>query len=30
VKDGIVEWRDAHARAAHVEEFEQMCPGRKT
>ena len=26
VKDGIVEWRDAHARAAHVEEFEQMCP----
>ncbi len=26
VKDGIVEWRDAHARAAHVEEFEQLCP----
>jgi twitching motility protein PilT len=25
VKDGLVEWRDAHARAAHVEEFEQLC-----
>jgi twitching motility protein PilT len=24
VKDGLVEWRDAHARAAHVEEFEQL------
>ena len=28
VKDGLVDWRDAHARAAHVEEFEQLCPGR--
>ena len=26
VKDGIVEWRDAHDRAAHVEEFEQLMP----
>jgi twitching motility protein PilT len=26
VKDGHVDWRDAHARAAHVEEFEQLCP----
>ena len=26
VKDGLVEWRDAHARAAHVEEFEKLCP----
>jgi twitching motility protein PilT len=26
VKDGSVDWRDAHARAAHVEEFEQLCP----
>jgi twitching motility protein PilT len=26
VKDGLVEWRDAQARAAHVEEFEQLCP----
>ncbi len=26
VKEGIVDWRDAHARAAHVEEFEQLCP----
>jgi twitching motility protein PilT len=26
VKDGLVEWRDAHARAAHVEEFEQLAP----
>ncbi len=25
VKDGLVEWREAHARAAHVEEFEQLC-----
>jgi twitching motility protein PilT len=24
VKDGLVEWRDAQARAAHVEEFEQL------
>jgi twitching motility protein PilT len=26
VKDGQVEWRDAHARAAHVDEFEQLSP----
>jgi twitching motility protein PilT len=26
VKGGLVEWRDAHARAAHVEEFEQLSP----
>jgi twitching motility protein PilT len=26
VKDGLVEWRDAHARAVHVQEFEQLCP----
>jgi twitching motility protein PilT len=26
VKEGSVEWRDAHARAVHVEEFEQLCP----
>ena len=26
VKDGLVEWRDAHARAVHVEEFEQLAP----
>jgi twitching motility protein PilT len=26
VRDGLVEWRDAHARAAHVEEFEQLVP----
>ncbi len=26
VTDGLVEWRDAHARAAHVEEFEQLSP----
>jgi Tfp pilus assembly pilus retraction ATPase PilT len=25
-KDGLVEWRDAQARAAHVEEFETLCP----
>jgi twitching motility protein PilT len=25
VKEGVVDWRDAHARAAHVEEFEQMA-----
>jgi len=30
VKDGTVDWRDAHARAAHVEEFEQLCPAPKT
>jgi twitching motility protein PilT len=28
VKEGVVDWRDAHARAAHVEEFEQLCPRR--
>jgi twitching motility protein PilT len=26
VKDGLVDRRDALARAAHVEEFEQLCP----
>ena len=26
VKDGLVDWRDAHARAAHVEEFEKLAP----
>jgi twitching motility protein PilT len=26
VKDGLVEWRDAHARAAHADEFEQLAP----
>ena len=26
VKEGLVEWRDAHARAAHTEEFEQLAP----
>jgi twitching motility protein PilT len=26
VKEGVVDWRDAHARAAHVEEFEQLSP----
>jgi twitching motility protein PilT len=26
VKDGLIDWREAHARAAHVEEFEQLCP----
>ncbi len=25
VKDGLVEWRDAHARAAHADEFEQLA-----
>jgi twitching motility protein PilT len=25
-RNGLVEWRDAHARAAHVEEFEQLVP----
>ena len=30
VKDGHVDWRDAHARAAHVEEFEQLCPAPRT
>ena len=26
VKDGLVEWRDAQARAVHAEEFEQLVP----
>jgi twitching motility protein PilT len=26
VKEGAVEWRDAHGRAVHVEEFEQLSP----
>jgi twitching motility protein PilT len=26
VKEGAVEWRDAHARAIHVDEFEQLAP----
>ena len=26
VREGQVEWRDAHARAAHVEEFEMIAP----
>ena len=26
VKEGLADWRDAHARAAHLEEFEQLCP----
>jgi twitching motility protein PilT len=26
VKSGTVEWREAHARAAHVEEFEMLAP----
>lgn len=26
VKEGVVDWRDAHARAVHVEEFEQLVP----
>jgi twitching motility protein PilT len=26
VKDGLVEWQDAHDRAAHGEEFEQLAP----
>jgi len=25
VRDGLVDWRDAHARAAHVDEFEQLA-----
>ena len=28
VKDGQVEWRDAHARAAHPEEFEKLAGAR--
>ena len=26
VREGLVDWRDAHGRAAHTEEFEQLCP----
>jgi twitching motility protein PilT len=26
VKEGQVEWREAHARAAHADEFEQLAP----
>ena len=26
VREGALEWRDAHARAVHVEEFEQLQP----
>jgi twitching motility protein PilT len=26
VKEGTVDWRDAHARAVHTEEFEHLCP----
>jgi twitching motility protein PilT len=26
VRDGQVDWREAQGRAAHVEEFEQLCP----
>ena len=26
VKEGAVEWREAHARAAHVDDFEQLSP----
>jgi twitching motility protein PilT len=26
VKEGAIEWRDAHNRAVHVEEFEQLAP----
>ena len=26
VRDGQVDWKDAHGRAAHPEEFEQLCP----
>ena len=26
VKDGLVDWRDAHSRAAHIDEFEQLAP----
>ena len=25
VKDGLVDWREAHARAAHADEFEQLA-----
>ena len=26
VKEGLVDWRDAHARAVHTQEFEQLAP----
>jgi twitching motility protein PilT len=26
VKEGLVDWRDAHARAVHTQEFEQIAP----
>ena len=26
VKQGVVEWREAHARAVHVDDFEQLAP----
>jgi twitching motility protein PilT len=26
VREGALEWREAHARAVHVEEFEQLQP----
>ena len=26
VRDGVVEWGDAHARAVHVDDFEQQSP----
>lgn len=26
VKEGLVDWRDAQARAAHIDEFEQLAP----
>jgi len=26
VKEGIIDWRDAHARAGHTEDFEQLAP----
>jgi len=29
VKEGLVDWRDAHARAVHVEEFEQLSASSK-
>ena len=26
VRQGLVDWRDAHGRAVHTEEFEQLSP----
>ena len=26
VRDGVIDWRDAHARAGHTEDFEQLVP----